>query len=381
MQKVFMALCAIVVLSLDATAGQKTVLSKMYHNACHARTGQQSVELGEITFVFSSAPVINQLPSATGKREGSVSFFVPNATIQSSLKGLKKLTCPQNDAYQVTMQEVTAPTDGVLFEVQYKPDRVMFLHDIFPRVTREHKLVFHFYDKGLLQKIEAKKESPMIMHASLNPSVIIDCGHGGTDPGVVGLHHTVEKNICLAVGQIVADTLKKKGVRVVLTRTDDESVSLNQRIAQARESSPHLFVSIHANAARDNRTRGIETFYFDRKECSLIAKDGSVGDLNIDSYRQHLSHMSKRLAYSIQHTVCTILDRNGMPTVNRNIKPEPLQVLMGSSVPAALIEIGFLTNGQEANLLSQNNYQASMADGICKGILAFIQDNSLPNKL
>ena len=375
MQKSFGLLLVLSVSQWTDASAQQTILSKFFHNACpleknaSASDNPKYVELGEVTFVFSDGLMMNQL-SNSQKNSGSGRFFVPGGTIQSSLRGTKEIACPQEGVYKITIREVTAPTNGIMFEVVYDPNRVIFAHDIRYRVTREHKLVFSFYDKELLDKIQAKKEVPMIVYAALNPTVIIDCGHGGHDPGVIGYENNAEKNICQNVSKKIADELKKKGIRVILTREHDEYVSPDQRVLHTKKANPCLFVSIHANASSNENVSGVETYYFDRRRCSL-RKDCSSVTTCIDEHQKILTLKNKQLAQTVQQMVCGN-SADKYQIIDRNIKPEPLQVLMGAHVPAVLIEIGFLTNKQEADLLSQDSYQAHMACGISKGIMLFL---------
>ncbi len=371
MQKSFGLLLVLSVSQWTDASAQQTILSKFFHNACpleknaSASDNPKYVELGEVTFVFSDGLMMNQL-SNSQKNSGSGRFFVPGGTIQSSLRGTKEIACPQEGVYKITIREVTAPTNGIMFEVVYDPNRVIFAHDIRYRVTREHKLVFSFYDKELLDKIQAKKEVPMIVYAALNPTVIIDCGHGGHDPGVIGCADIAEKNICLAVGKKIAHELKKKGIQAILTRERDEYISLDERVMYIKKANPQLFVSIHANASSNENVSGVETYYFDRRRCSLRKNCTSI-----DEYQKILTLKNKQLAQMVQQMVCEN-SADKYQIIDRNIKPEPLQVLMGAHIPAVLIEIGFLTNKQEADLLSQDSYQAHMACGISKGIMLFL---------
>ena len=364
---------------LDAS-GRQTILLKVHHNMCPLETNkstndaQKHIVLGEVAFDFSDELVVDPLSDF----KGTGRFHVPGGTIQSSLKGTREIVCPQEGVYKITMREVTAPTNGIMFEVMYDPNRIIFAPpDIRYRVTRERKLVFSFYDKQLLDKIEAKKEVPTVLHTALNPAVIIDCGHGGHDSGVIGCTNIAEKNICLAVGKKIANELKKKGIQVILTRERDEYISPDERVLHTKKANPQLFVSIHANASSNKDVSGVETYYFDRRCCGLRKESTSVVTL-IDEYQKILTLKSKQLAQMIQQMVCKN-SADKYQIVDRKVKPEPLQVLMGAHVPAVLIEIGFLTNEQEADLLSQDNYQAHMASGISKGIMLFLaQHNALP---
>lgn len=356
---------------MSAEAKNSTVVSKIFHHAKEnnaAHSGQKNINCGEVTFVFSDGLVVNQLKNSS-QENGQVSFFVPYATISSKLT--KKIVSNKCDMpYSVLVKEVSAPMNGLRFDISYDPNCVLFSYDMFQRVTGEKKLVFSFFDKQLIRKIQNAQEEPAIMVASLQPVVLIDCGHGGADPGVIGCNKVTEKEICLQVGQKIASMLKKKGIQVCLTREKDEYISVDKRIVNAHAMQPSIFVSLHANAAKNENVSGIETYYFDPKICSLL-KNNHKTDLGIDFYQDHLLKESKKLAEYLQSSVCNTIKQE-YAIIDRHCKAEPLQLLMGNSIPSALIEMGFLTNPQEAHLLSQDTYQQKIAWGIMNGIIHFI---------
>ena len=127
---------------------------------------------------------------------------------------------------------------------------------------------------------------------------MIDCGHGGSDAGTVGCNAVTEKEITLAVGRELAQLLEKNDIRVVLTRSDDSTVALDDRTSYANRINADLFVSLHANNAASNRVQGVETYYFDNalltqcfsssdhflcgvmsRTVSEIARQGEIPDL------------------------------------------------------------------------------------------------------
>jgi len=366
-------LCSLLSTAVASALDRKQVkLSKIFHQTRSAHDVHKNIQAGGVTLVFSDDLVINQLP-VTSSKKTRLCFFVPDGRLQLALTSMREIKSPQDNAYTVRISEVNTPKSGLQLDIEYDPDRVVFARDMFQRVTREHKLVFYFYDKQLLDTMKTKTEVPMIVHAALDPSVVIDCGHGGHDFGVIGCERIAEKNVCLAVGRKVAEGLKKKGIRVFLTRDSDTYVSLDNRIHEVNTINPCLLVSIHANASNDKNVSGIETFYFNRSLCSMqkkISNDtNSIGSA-IDMHQKELTTKSKQLAQAMQEVVCKeVADSGAIQVVDRKVKAEPLQLLMGAMVPASLIEIGFLTNTQEAKLLLQDNYQLRVANGICKGII------------
>ncbi len=171
--------------------------------------------------------------------------------------------------------------------------------------------------------------------------VAIDPGHGGKDPGATSVLGTREKDLVLEVARMVAAELMVQGVEVIMTRSDDRFIELEERPAIATRARADLFVSIHADAAANRLANGF-TVYVDRSP-----SNGSLSAANL-----------------ILRRMCD----NCSPTSSRGVKNASYRVLVGSRTPAVLIELGFLTNRAEAALLGSPGYQRSAAHAIALGI-------------
>lgn len=173
-------------------------------------------------------------------------------------------------------------------------------------------------------------------------TVVIDPGHGGRDPGAVGRGGLQEKNIVLPISQEVARQLRAKGVNVVMTRSRDQYVSLQGRVAVAERARGKIFVSIHANAISLSRpdVNGVETFYY---------QTGSA------------------LARSIHRSIMRQI-RIG----DRRVRRARFYVLRKSSMPASLVEVGFVTGRWDAPRLAQPAFRQQMASAIATGILDYL---------
>lgn len=352
-----------------ACTAQASVLSKVYHHTCTPSDTQKNIQLGGVTCVFSDEIVINQMPAHAAKKN-KLNIFIPDGTMQPSVKNNCDMQSLEDGAYAVHIAHANSPKKGIQIAIEYDPMRVVFARDVLPRVTRERKLVLYFYDKQLLDNLQKKSEVPRIMHAALNPTILIDAGHGGRDSGVIGSTDAIEKKVCLAVSEKVSELLKKNGIQAVLTRSGDQYISLQDRVRTINALAPHALVSIHANGGSP-QANGIETYYFDTSIGKAKTGVDSV-DTYIDSYRSALGEKNKHLAHSLQTFLCKELSSNDIVITDRSIKAEPLELLMQSSVPAALIEIGFLTNAHEAHKLMQEEYQLLIAQGICNGIMHYL---------
>lgn len=169
--------------------------------------------------------------------------------------------------------------------------------------------------------------------------IIIDAGHGGKDPGAVGRGPMVEKEVNLAVARLLVEELELRGAEVIQTRPTDRFISLNARANMAERTRADLFISIHSDAARRAGATG-STVY--------IARNASWA--------------SKRVGQAIEDA----LVRAGVES--RGVRPAGFRVLVGHSRPAVLVELGFLTNRQEAYRLAQPDYQDKLAQAIARGI-------------
>lgn len=217
--------------------------------------------------------------------------------------------------------------------------------------------------------------------------IVLDPGHGGEDTGAKGPSGTEEKNITLSVALKVAERLKEKtGYRVLLTRTSDVFIPLEERTAFANRNRADIFVSIHANAAFSRGASGIETFFlsmestdedarrvaaFENNSGSLVKTGGDDGggDLNdilLDLVNTSAHHESSRLAEVVHMSLCGATNKE-----NRGVKQAPFTVLVGATMPAVLVEVGFISNPYEEKWLSSKTDQTRIADSIAEGIIGF----------
>ncbi len=216
--------------------------------------------------------------------------------------------------------------------------------------------------------------------------VIIDPGHGGQDPGAVA-NGVKEKDVVLSVARLVKKRLEKMGIKVILTRDADYFVTLGERARIAQKNNADLFVSIHCNYAPNSKTaRGMETYFLSEArtdwERSVAAFENSVvkfeagkkyqnGDILTmilgDMAQYEFLKESQDLAYFVQES----LINNTGGTVDRGVKQAGFYVLKGVYAPSILVELGFLTNRDEARRLTDLRYQEKLADAIVDGIIKF----------
>lgn len=176
--------------------------------------------------------------------------------------------------------------------------------------------------------------------------IVLDAGHGGTDPGAVG-NGIYEKNIVLDSVARTAALLKAQGATVVLSRPDDVFKTLDQRVTFANNSGAHLFISFHANAGASSAS-GIETWHSVNK-----ASNVSQG---------------RELAYDIQNRMIAATG-----AVNRGVKSGDFYVIKYTKMPSVLLELGFITNASDASKMNTASYRQTLATAVTNGVLDYFK--------
>lgn len=213
--------------------------------------------------------------------------------------------------------------------------------------------------------------------------IVIDAGHGGKDPGTRA-GSLREKDIALDIAKRVRDDLEGRGFEVIMTRDKDVFIPLEQRAFIANSREADIFVSIHVNAARNRRARGLETFYLnlatsdDAIEVAARenAATGRVRMADVDNLlEQILNHTwkeeSREFATVIQAQMAeSILGRVKHP-LNRGVKTAGFHVLLGAKMPAVLVEVGFVSNSDEAKQLRSSAHRQKLAAAIADGITRY----------
>ena len=188
-------------------------------------------------------------------------------------------------------------------------------------------------------------------------TILVDAGHGGADPGMIGVGGLEEKGINLQIAMKLREILEKKGFTVIRTREEDKGLydeesrnqkaqDMQRRIALVKECKPVLCISIHQNSYQDEQIRGAQVFYYSHSE------------------------EGKRMAEQMQKALLTVDETN-----TRQAKAnDTYYLLKRTEVPTIIVECGFLSNPEEAAKLTDTKYQKKMADAITKGIIACVEN-------
>ncbi|HEY6839024.1 MAG TPA: N-acetylmuramoyl-L-alanine amidase [Geobacteraceae bacterium] len=215
--------------------------------------------------------------------------------------------------------------------------------------------------------------------------IVIDPGHGGHDPGASGAGGTKEKDVVLQIGLKLARLLREEqGLDVVMTRSTDVFLELQERTAIANQVGADLFVSIHANAALNRVASGIETYYLNlaktEKAAQLAAKENGTSLEKVsllqavlfDLMANYKLNDSAHLAEEVQKSLHRKVSASYAPVKNLGVKQGPFYVLVGATMPSILVETAFVTNEKEEGRLKDSDYQETTATGIADGIRAYI---------
>jgi N-acetylmuramoyl-L-alanine amidase len=312
--------------------------------------------------------------------------------------------------------ETTIPIkDGLLKTAragQYTPDtvrvvldiesisgyKIFRLHDPFRIVVdvqgsntlsagAEKKVQKRPVEKGI--KKPQKPDETVSLARQLGLSVkriVIDPGHGGKDPGCYINGDLKEKDIVLDMAKRLKARLENRlGCEVLLTRTTDIFIPLDERTAFANIKKADLFISLHVNAHKDSAIHGIETYFLnmatDKQAVLVAARENATSEKNISDLQSILNDLmlntkiseSSRLAHSVQDGIMEDLKKKYQVNKSLGVKQAPFYVLIGAEMPSILIESGFLTNSIERKKLISDNYKEILADGISKGVEAYIK--------
>lgn len=218
--------------------------------------------------------------------------------------------------------------------------------------------------------------------------IVVDAGHGGKDFGAPGCIKDVEeKDIVLQIAKKLAEKIRNKlNCEVIMTRDTDNYITLEERTAIANTQKADLFISIHANASRDQRASGIETYFLnlttDDESISVAARENATSKKNISELQTILNDLmqnakineSSRLATYVQKSICGNLNKSYSRINDKGVKQAPFYVLLGAQMPAILIETSFISNKTECDRLTNPNYQEALCEGILNGIRQYIKE-------
>jgi len=215
--------------------------------------------------------------------------------------------------------------------------------------------------------------------------VVIDPGHGGHDPGTIGPRGLQEKDLVLDVALRLERLVRRElATEVILTRSTDVFIPLEERTAIANSKGADIFVSIHANAARNSKARGIETYILSFARSphaeAVAARENAISTATLKDLQNLVKAItlnskideSRDLAHSIQENlVSAVREEHGVP--DRGVHTAPFYVLIGANMPAVLAELGFVSHPEDEKRLRTPEYREVLARSLLQGLRSYLE--------
>ena len=215
--------------------------------------------------------------------------------------------------------------------------------------------------------------------------VAVDAGHGGHDPGAIGRTGLKEKDVNLDIAKRLGSLLSKKGINVVMTRTTDKFIPLEERAEIANRAKADFFISVHSNSARTSRLNGFEVYYMTEKvnDCIRALDAAQNADLNIEPSSFYTPSLDVKatlwdILYSQNRAESIVLAQDICQAANRHmgvkilgVKDAKFCVLRGTHMPSVLIEVGFVSHPTEEKYLRNGFYRQQIAEAISEGIFNY----------
>ena len=281
--------------------------------------------------------------------------------------------------YWGSKAEVLVDSDIVLVD----QDRVTLSAPV--RIVRSAVVVPSDFQTSVIDRLLARSQYQEAYTIPIVRKIVIDAGHGGRDPGAIGFDGVQEKGIVLDIAKRLQQILAGRGFQVIMTRDKDEFISLQERTEIASRAAADLFVSVHANSNPVRSVFGLEVYVsedmrFDERNeeqrktnhdlmfsgLSIARGSKEVEKIVADMLYGHKQSRAEILAGKLSHHV-----ESATKTKNRGVKRSRFYVVRNTLVPALLVEVGFLTNPQEAKWLQTESYQQKEASGLAESIVDY----------
>ncbi len=305
-------------------------------------------------------------------KEGVSGLGLP-AEVLINKPGVKKVitrTMPGSVKVEFILEKYLKTQVFTLKKFQDKPDRVVV--DVYLQQTPAKEMIKEPPAKSKIKKI-----------------IVIDPGHGGDDPGAVGKKGTYEKNIVLSISREIKKAVNKiPGYRAVLTRDGDYYVSFSKRLQIAKDLNASLFISVHADAARNRQAKGssvycLSTGAASNEAAKLLAKNENLADIIggvpngdgksdsdqiiLNMFQTNTINMSKTYAGNLMHHLNEV---NCLKY--QSVQEAPFRVLKLPDIPAVLIETAYISNGEEERLLKNSNFQKKLALAVVSSVVEYL---------
>lgn len=252
------------------------------------------------------------------------------------------------------------------FYIRHEALEAILKRGIYARYTWELLPIYYPYPLSFALDLPSYRKQGL--------RIMLDPGHGGADEGTQSSTGLREKDVALTVALLTARELRERGHVVYLTREGDHYLSLKERVRRANEAEVDLFVSLHCNSGRRLAAQGVETYVLSQKASDPEAQElallenreeegGTLDDLLAALNRTYRENVSLALAQRFHETLVRALKSE-----DRGVRRAPFYVLMGTKMPAFLVEMGFLSSPLEAQKLGDPAYQKFLARSLAEAL-------------
>lgn len=287
-------------------------------------------------------------------------YLLRNVTISKEAKpAIDKINNFEHPFYRF---KIAPSKEGIKIIINYNPEFIDKIDPLlFDAISLFKGVMFYILHKDATKHLDM----PKTVVKNADPIVIIDPGHGQTDPGGIGLYNVAEKDIVLTNGLKLKKALERKKINVFLTRDRDVFVALDDRTKLANFlPSNSIFISLHANLSVNPKAEGLETYYADY---SLLKKHKDNSSFN-DDFGFEISKKNKKLACIIHDSIYNEAKKYDPAFKDRKVRKSVSQILIGTQMPSILIELGYLSNESDNERLRSLKFQDAIVNGIVAGI-------------
>ena len=261
--------------------------------------------------------------------------------------------------------------------------------DFIARVGEKYAQSSQQYN-GKESSVVVQKQEQKTLQNSAPKIIVIDAGHGGIDPGAIGYNGTYEKNITLAMAKELKESLdKNKKYKVYLTRNRDVFIPLRDRVKISRGYNADLFISIHADSAKNKKATGLSVYTLSKtasdKEAAALAEKENKADIvagvNFAEYSKDVNDvlldLSQTMTNNSSSEFAALLSAQMskvVKTVSNTHRFAGFAVLKAPDVPSVLMELGYLSNATEEKQLKQKSYREKLVKAACKAIDKYFEN-------
>lgn len=348
----------------------------VYSALLRVRTGDQSEEISRIVFDLSEKVSISQKTSSNLLEATIIAPSSPSLEIKN-----------QSIAIEMIKQSPLTSEANIAFTFK---KRVEVHHTFWIPPSQNHPFYRYVIDTRYKKQAPPDAPSRPLLEKK---RIIIDAGHGGRDPGTIGVRKIYEKNVTLAVAKRLAQKLNETGLyTAILLRATDKSMTIAQRLKDAHTEKGDLFISLHADSCSGHDTRGLSIYTLSAiasdKQAEKLAKKENKADLIIGVDLQSeipevvniLIDLTKRetMNLSIKFAQCLINKlRDRVFLLRKPHRFADFFILKSADLPSILIELGYLSNPKEALLLVDPNHQETICTGIKEAIESFFKATAI----